>query len=362
MAHPFLKKGVLELPEAKKTVNVTQVLAGGSDIEDSQGRDLLLKKVDTRNELPTVGESDGDSYLILDEDIIVEWDAETSEWSSPKASVAGWLPPVATYNDIATTYPNAADGDTVLVLDEFTFYSLKATVWSVPSAYPKGFTSGCRLKYANGSTITVSRGVIEILGKFVQRTTDLTVTWANVQSGVTEQNSTWYYVYLTVSSTDPTQFEAFISTTVPTKDQYGNTVSADNASAKYHPTLPARFVGSFRNGADGNIVKFAINGNVVTYIGGGIQYILNAGNARTKAAVNVRARVPMTSNSINLYYEMGAGTNTRYVGDSVDWILKVASACAGVVPSFPVTNDSVYYLCSGTNVVSLAIHGYIEDI
>lgn len=283
---------------------------------------------------------------------------------NPTGTASSILPPVQLYTDLASTYGSVAKtGDLCIVITEKTLYMfISPNLWISPAAYPKGFTSGCRLSYNNASTIDVGSGVLEIRGKFVQRISPLTVTWSDAEQGIIEAPSAWYYVYAIVSPTDPTTFNAFISTTVPNKDQYGNTISPDSYKSKYHPTLDARFIGSFRNDTSSNIVNFSINGNVVTYIGGGIQYVLSSGNARTKTGVNVRSRTPDTSNSINLYYEMGAGTNIRYVGDSVGWLLKVASACAGVLPSFPVTSDSVYYQCSGTNVVSLAVHGYIEDI
>ena len=58
-------------------------LVGGSDITDDQGRDLLLKKAATVANLPTQGESDGDIYLVLDEDTIYQWDLPSLSWVVP---------------------------------------------------------------------------------------------------------------------------------------------------------------------------------------------------------------------------------------------------------------------------------------
>lgn len=66
----FLLKGVKILSEFEKEVRVSMRLVGGTDITDDQGRDLLLKKAATVANLPTQGESDGDIYLVLDEDTI----------------------------------------------------------------------------------------------------------------------------------------------------------------------------------------------------------------------------------------------------------------------------------------------------
>lgn len=66
---------------AEKEFNVDIVL-NNSDIKDSQGRDVLLKKVDTLANLPATGESDGDSYLVLSKDEIYVWDQQANRWKS----------------------------------------------------------------------------------------------------------------------------------------------------------------------------------------------------------------------------------------------------------------------------------------
>ena len=68
----------------------------------------------------------------------------------------------------------------------------------------------------------------------------------------------------------------------------------------------------------------------------------------------------MTSSLAQVYYEFGAGSNIRNVGDSGAWYIQGSQGTGTVL--LPVTNNSVYYQCSGTNVVSLGIHGYYEDV
>jgi hypothetical protein len=274
----------------------------------------------------------------------------------------GWRESVATYADLSTI-DDKEDGLMVLVKDENALYRWDAisSIWKTPATNATGFSSGCRLTYATATTLQVSSGYIDVKGKTLSRNTYITLTWADVEAGTSKLANTWYFVYLKVNPSDITQFIGFISISAPTKDLNGNTIPSDSTQSKYHPTLDARFVGSFRTNASQNIVQFKISGNNVTYIGQGIDYILSGGNARVKTPVNVRSRVPVTSALMNLYYEMGNGNNDRYIGDDTNWTLKVFSACSGVF-LMQVTSNSVYYMCTGTNVVSLGINGYVEDI
>ena len=350
------------MPEYKKEVASTLSLADGVGIEDSLGRDLTLKKVATRTLLPAAGESDGDTYFIIDEDIFVGWDAPTGIWKTPKAEAKGWLPPVASFDNLATLYPSPENGDTCLVRDENTLYSWNSTtsIWSPPAAYAKGFTSGCRLVYKNTTTIDIDSGTTEIKGNVVSNSLHTTLGWTNLDIGTTKKASTWYYVYVEVNSLNKSTFTGFISEQYPTKDDNGNTQNPDENASKYHPTRNARFVGSFRTNASQNIVNFRVIGNYITYIGQGYNYFLTAGNARTKTGVNCRAFVPLTSSLASVYYEFGSGTNIRNVGDVDAWYIN-GPAGVGTL-TLPITNNSVYYMCSGSNVISLGIHGYYEDM
>jgi hypothetical protein len=253
-------------------------------------------------------------------------------------------------------------GMVYLVLDEMTFYAWDSATetYIVPSAFAKGFTNGCRLVYTSLTTISVASGMIEVKGTTLQRTSPLDLTWSNVESGVTRQANKWYYVYLQMDPSNKKQFIGFISDKSPTRDQYYNSISPDANQPKYHPTLDARFVGSFRTDASMNILNFKVIGNHVIYVGiSNYNYILQKGALKTRTGVNCRTFVPVTSSLCNVYYELSSGTNLRYVGDSTSDYLKAIAGSGTII--LPVTNNSIYYYYVGNNI-SLGIHGYYEDM
>lgn len=323
-----------------------------------------------------------------------------------------WEASVATYDDLLLK-TGMDDGDTVLVRDDDTFYEWDEPTlsWVVPTAYAKGFTNGCRLVWNSATQVTVVAGSLDIKGRVCEKAVDTALTFSDLEAGSAKKANTWYYVYLErlvlpswatgvsyaigvqvqykgrayrclqahtsqeVWKPDASpalwtdigavgvyskQFKAFLSEQAPTKDQNGNTISPDTRTAKYHPTRNARFVGSVRTNASQNIIQFIVNGSYVAYLGlTNYNYILQGGTATSKTAVNCRAFVPVTSSLAQVYYEMGSGNNTRYVGDVTSFYLKAIAGAGQLM--IPVTNNSIYYQCGG-NSISLGIHGYYEDI
>lgn len=283
--------------------------------------DQFDNTVATYSELAgVIGKFDGMSIYVRDSDRYYTWDSPTNMWILPKVDasqvISGWLPCVNSYSNLASLSPN--DGDVVLVKDENTLYRYiqSSSTWIVPAAYAKGFTSGCRLQYNSASTIGIGSGVIEIRGSTVQRTSKLTLTWSNIENGTTKQASTWYYVYLTVDPSNKQQFVGFISTTVPSKDTYGNTINPDSVQAKYHPTLNARFIGSFQTDTSQSIVSFRVVGNYVSLIASGYNYLIqNASVLAKKIPVSTVTAVPQTTSLLTLYMENTGGTaNYKYIG------------------------------------------------
>jgi hypothetical protein len=280
-------------------------------------------------------------------------------WAVPN-QIVGWLPSVANVTDLNAL--DANEGDLALVRNENAMYRYYAATdtWEVLSAYPSGFTSGCRLQYASTTTITVNAGTIEVKGKVVHSNVDLTLTWSNVEAGVTKLASTVYYVYLKSSTSDPRLFEAFISRTAPTKDAYGTTIASDKGVARYHPTITARFIGSFVTDSSQNIKRFNIVGNTVTFQDG-YNFILIDGVNLTRTLINVRSLVPNTSKLANIYYESSGGTNKYiFLGDYYSDFFKGDSG-SGLFDA-PIVNNVVAYTCQNGMKVSLGIHGYYEEI
>jgi hypothetical protein len=106
---------------AEKEFN-TDIKLINSDVKDSQGRDVLLKKIDTFTNLPAAGESDGDSYLVLDENTIYEWEQQTNIWkpieetrvrtinsnTTLTSKDRGLIKVDTSNNDVVITLPSAA--------------------------------------------------------------------------------------------------------------------------------------------------------------------------------------------------------------------------------------------------------------
>lgn len=275
------------------------------------------------------------------------------------------LAPVASYSDLADYNATATSGQLCVVLDEKMLYEFTSpSTWTPVKGKSTGLRNGCRLKYNNATTILVNVGEIEVGGKLLTNATPKSLAWTDVEAGVTRTANTWYYVYAKVSATDPSIMDAFISKTAPTKDAYGNTIVSDLNVPKYHPTLTARFIGTFKtNGVgSGDIINFNIVGDKVIWVGLGTNYILSAGNDTSRTAVNCRAYVPVTS---GVAVVLGACINTtsaiRYLGDTTKNYAEPISG--SVVVDIPIQNDSIYYYTSNSSrTFSVGIRGYYESV
>ena len=104
------------------------------------------------------------------------------------------------------------------------------------------YKSGCDIRYASASTLTVTAGEVMLSNAagtnrlMQQNTTNTTVTWANIDTPA-EATATTYYVYAYQNTTSTFTFNIFISTS-----------SSAPSGATYYLKL-----GSFYNNASGNI-------------------------------------------------------------------------------------------------------------
>lgn len=121
-------------------------------------------------------------------------------------------------------------------------------------------STGMWLKSTGGNNCTVKAGSVVINNVVFNLTTDGAITLTgNMRDGELELASTVYYLYAVgVSGTVPT-FK--FSTSQPTKNKYGTTVSFAEECGRselYHPTegLTWRYIGEVYNNSSSNILAF----------------------------------------------------------------------------------------------------------
>jgi len=156
-------------------------------------------------------------------------------------------------------------------------------------------------------------------------------------------------------------FLPFLSDKVPSRDQFGNIIDPGSGVSKYHPTRPARFVGSIRLNSSSQIVQFILQGSYVAYVGQGANYFLQNGGATSKLGINCRTHVPPTSQVANIYYQFNPGSSIRYMGDSLSWYVVSGEGSGSLI--MPITSDNIYYRTENKNhTVSLGVFGFYEEI
>ena len=294
--------------------------------------------------------------------------AETVEFTP----VVGWntIPVVIEVSLVAGTYwlafLGSANGLTVRC--ETTGGTQRQATFTygvLPITYPTFTTTTIKPSiYASfynpaDSVLNISSGTIDIMGTGVINSVPYIIGWDHIETGMSRLVSTWYYVYADVVSN---AFHSFLSTTAPTRDAFGNTISPSANQPKYHPTLTARYIGQVKTDSNRNIISFNITGNYYTYVGQGYNYILQNGTATTKTPVNCRSLVPYTSPVAIVYIDDESNTGNKYVGDVNSWMFFCTHILGGAVVNIPVTNDSIYYQATATTGISLGIHGFYESI
>lgn len=185
-------------------------------------------------------------------------------------------------------------------------------------------------------------------------------------------------IEITASSTD-IKFYSKEGYKPPTL-KINNQIIVDRSShdLKIHPTLNARFIGSFRTKSDSSIIMFNVIGDKV-FLLTGYNYVLQGGNSTEKTAVDLSEFVPPTSSLGLIYYE--SDDDSSGYGDDDDddgcedygYAIMYTLGCylndflkfknsSGQV-SLPLHCSSIYYRCSSSNgSLSIGVHGYYEEV
>jgi len=130
--------------------------------------------VNTYNDLPATGNSDGDVRLVLDTEDIYEWDGTESEWKLISAGAENWLPSVESKNDLPTT--GNRDGDVRLVKQLGAMY-----YWDASDSGWKPFETGTAvdLHYAREDYTATSGQTVFNLGHSYQRGKNTLLVFVN---------------------------------------------------------------------------------------------------------------------------------------------------------------------------------------
>ena len=186
-------------------------------------------------------------------------------------------------------------------------------------AMMKNYKAGCKCVYKSATELTVTAGEIYIgdasgNGAYRQNTSDVTVTWAMIDTG-SEANSTQYYVYARADSA-ATTFTVLISTnaTTPTGGTY------------------YRKIGRFYNDGSGNITL--------------VNSIDQNQTSNTKTAIGIDSG---TTGSI------GAGTQT---GQTVSFNFEFSAAPVVVICCYDSDNNLGIGGDSGWYITAITTTGF----
>lgn len=132
----------------------------------------------------------------------------------------------ADFNQLVTK-ANAMDGGCI------TDSSLESTAFdSSLDALKNGIHQGCLVSYSDANTVSVSKCILSVGGKFVKTTAATTATWGG--SNPAESPSTQYYLYAKTTST-ATTLDLLISTTAPGADGL-DAVTGNKVLGKFYNT------------------------------------------------------------------------------------------------------------------------------
>jgi len=264
--------------------------------------------------------------------------------------------------------PSSDDGKIWLYIDYVRATATKAVkvamtdgvVKLYPSRVHLGFRDGCRPQYDTAAQIKITSGEIEIDGIRAILSSDLTVTWSDLDAG-SEAVSTWYYLYLLKPGRDGLAPKAKISVTAP--------------SNRYHPSHSNwKCVGSFYNNSSGDIDEFYYTND------GWTEFTYNKEDLTKGIATSrtpVTLSVPPSASKARLAL-ISSGSPTAIkdcwlynVSSGGDWIAKVRTRVDGsiyvresMVTEVSLRNaQTVWYAVESSNAqLTISTIGYWEDL
>lgn len=220
-------------------------------------------------------------------------------------------------------------------------------------------------EYVDNDTIKLTSGFVGVRSIILSSNVDILLSFigGTIESGVTKKPNTWYYVYSLLDLMNPTQFKGIISETPPSKDRFGNTVSSDRNGERYHPTLDARFRGSFKTDNDNNIIPHNRVGNKISYMNTN-NYIGQGIVSQNGSLINCRQFIPITSNIGQFMVESSGKFNSKIyqeLGSSINnYIFRVRRGNSGV-SDIVIENDSISFKTQSVSI-DISVIGYYEEV
>ena len=246
----------------------------------------------------------------------------------------------------ATTFATLAPGEWAM------FLPLGGTVWK--KVFGGGdatiLIEGLKLTWDSTTSVTVGVGAC-----YAENGDYIDVTSALVKSGLSLSASTWYHLYVYLSSGVPA---AEVVTTAPVAWKGGAWSKTSDTSR--------RLMLSFKTDGSGNVIAFQHVGNKILYnaaITASPFRVLSAGTATSNTAVACSGIVPVTTTGVLLYAtNLHASVVLRLANSGGTNIIGVRPASGAMVEFFTDASQNVYYSNSaGSGDSYIDVFGYILE-
>lgn len=214
---------------------------------------------------------------------------------------------------------------------------------------------GLKLIWNSATSLSVSTGSC-----FAPDSSFINISSLLTASGLSLSVSTWYHIYVYLSS-GAAAME--VVTTAPTTwkgTAYGKTADTSR-----------RYIGSVKTDASGNVYEFIHQDNIIQYknvsAAASPFRVLSNGTATTATSIDLSGMVPITSRLANLRFYNG-GTQACYtnegsgVSTSVYFAGILAVAIQNQVGNHPInTSQAIYYLVTSGGSLYVDIMGYVYN-
>ena len=218
---------------------------------------------------------------------------------------------------------------------------------------------GLQLIWNSATSLSVGTGLC-----YAENGNQIEVTSTLTSSGLSLSSSTWYHVYVYLSSGTPAME---VVTTAPTAWK-GSAYSKTGDTSR-------RYVGSVKTDGSGNVYRFLHNphDNTIQYVdvnpSASPFLVLNAGTASSATSISMTGAVPVTAD-FTIIRVFNSGDKVFYLGaltaSSTQFTLVMGASAGGVstveVQVVPSPSQTVYYRFAsavGSGSASVYVYGYL---
>lgn len=221
------------------------------------------------------------------------------------------------------------------------------------------FINGLQLIWNSATSLSIGTGLC-----YAENGDQIEVTSTLTASSLSLSSSTWYHIYVYLSSGIPAME---VVTTAPAAWK-GTAYSKTGATSR-------RYVGSVKTDGSGNVYRFLHNSisNIINYVdvnpSASPFLVLNAGTASTATSISLTSVMPSTS-EFAIIRAFNSGNQAFYVGaytaSSTQFTFILGAASGGVstidVQTVPAPSQTIYYRFAaalGSGSGSIYFYGYV---